>query len=135
MDKIQFKDTNPPRFYDVYFKEGKIARIHHYIGSPEKTMFDKYGKVTAVAAGTAKITVTASNGESAEIAIIVSAAQEEKPEEKPEQKPEENEPTETPEESKPEESKKGCGGSVVASVFGLVALTGAVVVMKKRKEQ
>jgi uncharacterized protein YjdB len=96
---------------------------------------DKYGKVTAVAAGTAKITVTASNGESAEIAIIVSAAQEEKPEEKPEQKPEENEPTETPEESKPEESKKGCGGSVVASVFGLVALTGAVVVMKKRKEQ
>ena len=45
MDKIQFKDTNPPRFYDVYFKEGKIARIHHYIGSPERTMFDKYGKV------------------------------------------------------------------------------------------
>lgn len=45
MDKMQFKDTTPPRFYDVYFKEGKIARIHHYIGSPEKTMFDKYGKV------------------------------------------------------------------------------------------
>ena len=93
---------------------------------------DKYGKVTAVAAGTAKITVTASNGESAEIAIIVSAAQEEKPEQ-PEQ-PEESKP-EQPEESKPEEDKKGCRGSVVASVFGLVALTGAVVVMKKRKEQ
>ena len=51
MDKIQFKDTTPPRFYDVYFKEGKIARIHHYIGSPERTMFDKYGKVDVVISG------------------------------------------------------------------------------------
>ena len=91
---------------------------------------DKYGKVTAVAAGTCKVTVTAANGVKAEIAIIIS---EEQAEQTPEQ-PEESKP-EQPEESKPEESKKGCRGSVVASVFGLVALTGAVVVMRKRKEQ
>ena len=42
-----------------------------------------------------------------------------------------SEPTPEP---TPEPSKKGCGGSVIASLFGVVALAGAAIVMRKKKE-
>lgn len=55
---------------------------------------------------------------------------------------EEDQPTETPEqpqpndkEEEPEESKGGCGGSVVASIIGVLTLAGAVVVLRKKREE
>ena len=79
---------------------------------------DANGKVVAVGKGACTITITAANGVKDEIAVLVSEAA--------------AEPTPEP---TPEPSKKGCGGSVIASVFGVLALAGTVVVLRKRKEQ
>ena len=87
-----------------------------YKSSDEKVAtVDANGKITAVAKGACTITVTASNGVSSQIAVVVNAA---------------SEPA-------AKGCQGGCGGSIIASAFGLVALTGAVafVANKKRKEQ
>ena len=44
--------------------------------------------------------------------------------------PEPNEPSQNP-----EEPKKGCEGSVFVSIFGLLAITGATIVLRKKREE
>ena len=46
-----------------------------------------------------------------------------------------DEPTEEPSDKPTEEPKKGCGGSVIASIFGVLALAGSVVVLRKKREE
>ena len=74
---------------------------------------DENGKVVAVGKGACTITITAANGVKDEIAILVSEV---------------SQPA-------PEKPSNGCGGSVIASIFGVLALAGTVVVLRKRKEQ
>ena len=74
---------------------------------------DENGKVVAVGKGACTITITAANGVKDEIAILVSEV---------------SQPA-------PEKPSNGCGGSVIASIFGVLALAGSVVVLRKRKEQ
>ena len=76
---------------------------------------DANGKVVAVGKGACTITVTAANGVKDEIAVLVTEASSG------------SQGSAAP--------SNGCGGSVVASIFGLVALVGAVVVVRKRREQ
>ena len=77
---------------------------------------DKDGKVVAVGKGACTITVTTANGVKDEIAVIVTAA-----------------PSQGGQGGS--SAQKGCGGSVVASIFGVIALAGAALVLRKRKEQ
>ena len=74
---------------------------------------DENGKVVAVGKGACTITITAANGVKDEIAILVSEVAQ----------------------PAPEKPSNGCGGSVIASIFGVLALAGTVVVLRKRKEQ
>jgi hypothetical protein len=50
------------------------------------------------------------------------------PTDTPTENPGQNEPTPAP-------STSGCGGSVIASIFGLLALAGSVVVLRKKREE
>ena len=42
---------------------------------------------------------------------------------------------EQPTPEQPEENNNGCGGSVIASIFGVLALAGSVVVLRKKREE
>ena len=69
---------------------------------------DANGKVVAVGKGACTVTVTAANGVTAEIAILVA--------------------------EKAAEPAKGCWGSVGASILGVISLAGAAFVVAKRKK-
>lgn len=69
---------------------------------------DANGKVVAVGKGACTVTVTAANGVTAEIAILVA--------------------------EKAAEPAKGCWGSVGASILGVITLAGAAFVVAKRKK-
>ena len=68
--------------------------------------------------------------------VSVVAACNKKTEEHKTPTPVETEKTPAPTPTPTPDKEKGCGGSVIASLFGVVALAGAVlVVSKRRKEQ
>ena len=59
------------------------------------------------------------------------------PTDTPTENPGQDQPTENPgqNEPTPAPSTSGCGGSVIASIFGLLALAGSVVVLRKKREE
>ena len=124
VSKVEFKDGD-----SVSLKVGQEKVLEYTINPTDATdktvtfkssnanvaTVDANGKVVAVGKGACTITVTAANGVKDEIAVLVTEASSG------------SQGSAAP--------SNGCGGSVVASIFGLVALAGAAVVVRKRREQ
>ena len=125
VSKVEFKDGD-----SVSLKVGEEKVLEYTINPTDATdktvtfkssnanvaTVDANGKVVAVGKGACTITVTAANGVKDEIAVLVTEVS-------------------SGNSGSTAAPSNGCGGSVVASIFGLVALAGAAVVVRKRREQ
>ena len=134
--------TNPSKMTYVVGEELDLAGlvVNAVMGSGAESQVtvtaDMVSGFDSSKAGTTTITISY-EGKMVTIDLTVEAAEEPTPDQPTPDQPTPDQPTPeqpTPEKPQPEQNS-GCGGSVLASIFGLLALAGATIVLRKKREE
>ena len=135
--------TNPSKMTYVVGEELDLAGlvVNKVMGSGAESQVtvtaDMVSGFDSSKAGTTTITISY-EGKMVTIDLTVEAAEEPTPTPDPEPTPTpdpEPTPTPTPGPNDKPDQNSGCGGSVLASIFGLLALAGATIVLRKKREE